>query len=606
MKETLSPTVRLVAVAAATGLLCGGLVGALWPAVPGTILSGGERVLATVILGLGCGGVGLVLGLASFLRQPEPPPMQARWAAALSCGLVGPVALGVLGALSPEGEAGVGAGAVIAVIVGLAALVPLLRSRFAAGALLLLVGAALVFLEGSAEAAPPVEAEGPEVWVLSLDTVRADHLDFSGLPGDKAHTPHLSALAAEALVFTQAFSTSALTGPAHASLWSGQGPEEHGVLVNGQHVGAEVPWLPELLSEAGWRTQALVSAAVLDRELGFARGFHDFDSTFQDRLQRGHPALGFLAHEARAGTAHARAGTETVALVGDLPGSGPRLVWVHLYDAHWPYAPSPEAAARLGLDDASPMDDAVLRRRPDPVARELDPELVARGKLLYRAGLEDLDARVGEVLAQVPEDAVLVVVGDHGESLDERDYHFSHGRLPHAADTQVPLLLRIPGVAPGRVHTPASVADLAPTVLRALGLDIPAAMSGVPLQELPADHRVRTVTPVALPGLLATRAGDGPGKVAGVAVREVGHTWLWTRFEGHQAFHREADPGELQPLEGDLAEAVRDELDALVARAGGGREVVVEAEAVEALRALGYLEDTPESGPRASIRPAAP
>ncbi len=592
-----------VAGVAGAGLL-GAFVAWLWPSDPGVVLRADESLQAGLIVGALCLGLGLIQGLVAFLKVgPGGGHVRTRAAAAMAVATGAPLGVWCLNALCEPGEPA-SAGAWAVVLLGCIAFGGLLRTRFAVGGLVLGMGGALVALGLSPDAPTGAdEVVGPDVWVITLDTARADHFDFVGLPGPHAHTPNLSALADQSVVYTQAFSTSALTGPAHTSLWSGQEPQRNGVITNGQRAPEGGPWLPELLADAGWVTTGLVSAAVLDEVLGFGRGFDAFDSTARGRLERGHAGLRFLGHDPTVGTDFSRSGRETIGLVDALPMGVPRLTWVHLYDAHWPYEPTEAAAARVGLDDASALpshDDGGIRRLPDPDERELDPALVARGRQLYRAELEVLDAVVGELLAKVPDEAVLVVVGDHGESLDEHDYHFSHGRLPHSPDTQVPLLIRIPGEPPARINAAVSVVDIAPTVLTAVGLPVPEAFDGVALQTAPEDRVVRSLTPLPLMSMLRKPGADGDarGKVAGVALRDGQQTWLWTQFWGYQRFDRARDPRELVPL-GDVPESVRAELDAL-AEAGGGRGTSVVPETLKALEALGYVEEGGGSEPSGS------
>jgi len=449
--------------------------------------------------------------------------------------------------------------------------------------------------EPASAPSPDRRASGPDVWVISLDTVRADHLVFTGMAGPHADTPALAALAEESWVFRQAYAPAALTGPSHVSAFAGQHPWEHGVHVNGQHVPAAVPWLPELLLEAGWRTRGLVSAAVLDEALGYSRGFSAYDSAFEDRLARGHPLFGFLDHRAAVGSEHHRSGQETLEVLDFLDrDEGPTFTWIHLYDAHWPYTPSASAAAAVGLSGAVPLEDdeeTGIKRMPDPVPRDLDPERVARGKGLYRAELADLDDRVAEIMQRVPDDAVVVVFGDHGESLDEHDYYFSHGRLAHSPDTHVPLLVRLPHGSHRVVDTPVTLADVAPTVLQAVGLPVPPTMSGDALHEVDPHRIVGASTPRAMLGLLRT----GPhvlGERGSVAVRDHQHSLVWSRWSGPDLYDRQADPLEASPLrDRPPPPALADALSALAEVSP--EAVEVDPATLGALEALGYIEELP-------------
>jgi len=172
--------------------------------------------------------------------------------------------------------------------------------------------------------------------LVTLDTVRADHL---GCYGDRqAVTPWLDRLAGEGLRFANASSAVPLTLPSHTSLLTGLLPPHHGLRNNG--VGALRPGtatLATLLAGAGYRTAAFVGAFVLDHRFGLKAGFEVYD----DEIERDPKAGAVLEAE--------RPGREVVdralAWLGK-EDQRPFFLWVHLYDAHAPYAPPPAWAAR--------------------------------------------------------------------------------------------------------------------------------------------------------------------------------------------------------------------------------------------------------------------
>lgn len=601
-RDRLSAAQRLAAglvAAGISGLLSLGLAWA-WPDEPGVLLTAAERQAVLVELGLqgfvGGAFLGLVLG--------------RHRASAGVAALVAPLLLVLLalaprsGSISIEVEESViyGVGALGAAL----ALLALGRFRRLAlgAAALLLVGGVAVGLSRDGGGARDEPGTHPDILLLTLDTVRADHFDFHSGDVPKAHTPHLSALAARGRVYDAAFAPMAITGPSHVTMFSGLSPREHGVRRNGAELDGSLPWLPEELDRAGYHTRAVVSAAVLEGSLGFWRGFDAYDSQFAElgeggdaedrraRLVRGHGLLSWQGWRRRAGSAFHRAGADTLAVLDDAPArEAPTFTWVHLYDAHWPYTPSPEAARRAGLDDHEPLSGGLLPVFLLQGQGGISPEDLARGQALYRAGLDDVDALVGRLLEGVGEDTLVVVVADHGESLGEHDYTFNHGMLPYAPDTRVPLILAGPGVEPGRVESPVAVADLGRTVLELAGLAVPEGMGGRSLLE-PDPERIVVSASWAkeFPG--AVSEGEELGPWAGVAVRQGRGTAAVTRWQAASLYDRDRDPRELAPLGDDEAEdlaplraAMRLELDQPVA---GAAEVEEGMEA--ALQALGYLE----------------
>jgi arylsulfatase A-like enzyme/Flp pilus assembly protein TadD len=277
--------------------------------------------------------------------------------------------------------------------------------------------------------------------LVTLDTVRADRLGCYGYAA--AETPRLDRLAGEGLRFARASSPAPLTLPAHASLLSGLLPPRHGVRNNGAGAYPEGrDTLATLLSREGYRTGAFVGAFVLDRRFGLARGFEVYD----DEIERA-PEAGVVLEAERPGRAVV---DRALAWLGR-EDPRPFFLWVHLYDAHAPYAPPPGARAR----------------HP---GRPYDGEIAA------------VDEAVGRLLAELDRrglggSTVVAVAADHGEGLGEHGEP-THGLLLYESTLRVPLLLRAPGVRPRVVETPVSLVDMAPTLAGLLGRAFPAPPAG--------------------------------------------------------------------------------------------------------------------------------
>src|SRR5262245_42832927 len=231
------------------------------------------------------------------------------------------------------------------------------------------------------------EAGNPNLVLVTLDTVRADHL---GCYGDGAAiTPALDRLAAEGIRFAQASSSVPLTLPSHTTLLTGLLPLHHGLRNNGAgalHEGTAT--LATLLSGQGYRTGAFVGAFVLDHRFGLARGFEVYD----DEVPRDPRAGAALEAEQPGRDVMDRA----LAWLGR-EDPRPFFLWVHLYDAHAPYQPPPAWAARHP-------------GRP------------------YDAEISEVDEQVGRIVAALDERGlakrtVMAVAADHGEGLGE------HGEL---------------------------------------------------------------------------------------------------------------------------------------------------------------------------------
>ena len=277
------------------------------------------------------------------------------------------------------------------------------------------------------------EVRDANLVLFTLDTVRADHL---GCYGDRAAvTPWLDRLAAEGIRFAQASSPVPLTLPSHTSVLTGLLPPHHGVRNNGAGgLPAGTATLATLLAGRGYRTGAFVGAFVLDRRFGLARGFDVYD----DEIPRD-PRAGVSLEAERPGR---EVVDRALAWLGR-KDERPFFLWVHLYDAHAPYMPPPQWAARHP-------------GRP------------------YDGEVSEVDEQVGRVLAALDrrglaQRTVVAVAADHGEGLGEHG-ELTHGLLLYEPTLHVPLLLRAPGrLRPRVVETPVSLVDLAPTLAGLLG-----------------------------------------------------------------------------------------------------------------------------------------
>ncbi|MFG0319713.1 MAG: sulfatase-like hydrolase/transferase [Planctomycetota bacterium JB042] len=305
-------------------------------------------------------------------------------------------------------------------------------SEAATGARGVLVLLGLASVLGCSRSPEGAEEVRPNLVVVTLDTTRADRLGFRGHAA--AETPHLDALAARGTVFTDARTCVPLTLPAHASLWTGLYPPAHGIRDNGvASLGAAAETVAERAKEAGYATGAFVSAFVLDAQYGLDQGFDVYDGVPTRRLISG----GFIEERPANETVDAAlAWIETV--------ERPYLLWVHLFDPHAPYAPpggDPDATAEEAYDGEIAFCDAEL------------------GRLFAALG--------GATDEPAP---IVCVTADHGEAFGEHG-EATHGVFVYDATLRVPLVFAGPGVPAGaRDATPASIVDVAPTLLALAGL----------------------------------------------------------------------------------------------------------------------------------------
>jgi arylsulfatase A-like enzyme len=271
-------------------------------------------------------------------------------------------------------------------------------------------------------------AETPRHLVLvTLDTLRADRLSAYG--HDRLTSPHLDALAARGIRFEDAISQATLTTASHASLLTGLNPPAHGPEhLSGQNLAEENLTLAEVLKQAGFTTAAFVSALPLRRGRGFEQGFDVYDD------HRGKKGL-----ERNAASTNA-----SVARWLEDPPQGRVFLWVHYFDAHLPYRAPRAVRERFAARPAQPS----LRRFinvNDKGRRRPSPALVRHMKDLYDAEIAFVDSALGrleEMLEQAGllEDALVVVLADHGESLGEHGLYFVHFDV-YPESARVPLIL---------------------------------------------------------------------------------------------------------------------------------------------------------------------
>jgi arylsulfatase len=312
---------------------------------------------------------------------------------------------------------------------------------------------------------PPPPSDLPNLLVVTLDTTRADHLGTYGY--FRETSPVLDDLARNSLVFENAIAPIATTLPSHVSLFTGTAPYEHGVLANETQAGqrfvpaAGLRPISEIAARLGYRTAAFVSAAPLKRDSGIETGFETFDEP---------------AGKRRAGRETADAAIEWLSRVG----ATPFFLWVHFFDAHWPYE-VPPPYDRLYATDARLERRIAERRIPDralrPLAGIVDDARTSINN--YDGALRYQDDELGRLLGWLRErgrfeDTAILLLGDHGEGLCQ------HGEPAHggtwAEQLRVPLLMRIPGMPARRIAQPISTVDALPTFLGLVdtrGLELP-------------------------------------------------------------------------------------------------------------------------------------
>jgi arylsulfatase A-like enzyme len=464
------------------------------------------------------------------------------------------------------------------------------------------------------------EPSRPSFVLISIDTLRADHLGCYGYP--RATSPHIDRLAARSRRYANAWAPTPWTLPSHAALLSARHPLDLGIADLESAIPEGVPMLAEWFAEAGYETAAFVDSrprGFVGAERGFARGFDVFVHEPQ------HPGGAFRDDAAASVDA-------ALAWLDARDPARPFLLFLHTKSVHakraqrWVLDPTAIAETDAPYDKPEPWRSRFLpggRTRfawhdpADPAiagARYLErlnerlasgataPAELEAGRIeelvaLYDAGIAYADHQIGRLLAGLAErgldrTTVVVLTSDHGESFLERRLLLHVELRPETL--RVPLILHDPEDPQGRViETPVGLVDVAPTLAARAGIAPPAGLAGAPLPSEDAGARS------AAPELGYYHLQDGY-LYEGWSLRDGPWKLLLERFRGDPEprvalFDLRRDPGERSPVADDPGRA-RAMGAALAARrsaaaAAPARSIELGAETREELRALGYATE---------------
>jgi choline-sulfatase len=289
----------------------------------------------------------------------------------------------------------------------------------------------------------------PDVFLITIDTLRADHVRCYG--DLNIHTPAIDQLAHDGILFRQAFTPSPITNSSHVTIMTGLLPSHHGVTDFGVQLSSEHATLAELLKAQGYQTAAFIGSVMLDSNTlapGLDHGF-----SYYDNFPRHNQSKSRWGRIERRGTDVVQ---RAEAWMQAHP-KGPRFVWIHLYDPHDPYEPPPPYSA-------------IYKDR------------------LYDGEIAYADSALGNFLSflqrqrrYVP--SLIVVTGDHGEGLGEHGEQ-THGIFLYDSTTHVPLLIKPPGKAPSNhfFDGPVRTTDVLPTILDLLQVTVKETFDGVSLK----------------------------------------------------------------------------------------------------------------------------
>ena len=420
------------------------------------------------------------------------------------------------------------------------------RKVLAASVLLVLAAACAWWLK-------PSQGNIRNVLLISIDTCRADHLRCYGYKD--LTTPNIDALAEAGILFENAVSPVPLTLPGHCSMLTGTLPPYHGVHDNnGYRLDDAIVSLPEILQDAGFATAAAIGAFVLDSQFGLDQGFETYDDTFENPLDNEEIVQ--------------RRGGETTERALDWieRNKDERFFYfLHYYDPHHNYEPPQPYASRFASH---------------PYAGEIAYTDYCIGRVIRK--LKELD---------LYDSTLIIVVGDHGEMLDEHGEH-SHGYFIYQSAIRIPLIFKLPGEQkPARIPSLVGLVDIVPTVCSLLDVAPPPQVHGRNLspywKQKNADRAERHMY---CESFYPTSYGANP--LIGV----VSNRFKFIRTTRPELYDLLEDPAESNNLlekEPHLALAMSGELDEILDACRSDTpldsSVALNAEHVRRLQSLGYV-----------------
>jgi arylsulfatase A-like enzyme/Flp pilus assembly protein TadD len=407
-------------------------------------------------------------------------------------------------------------------------------------------------------------SHGPHLLIITLDTTRADRLGCYGY--EQAQTPVLDSLAAEGILFEEAYTVAPITLPTHTSLFTGLYPAETGIRTNGRgRLPESITTLASVLKQRGYETAAFIASVVLNRKYGLNQGFETYD----DELGEDQSTLDPM-HRQRSGETVVDSALRWL----DRTHRRPFCCWVHLFDPHSPYVPHTDL---FGDEFADRPYDGEIAYVDRQVGRLID--------FLKVRGLE--------------QDTLVVVLGDHGEGLGDHGERM-HSYMLYKTTMHVPLIFRRPGRLPAgkRVAPRVSLVDASPTILECLEIADP--------RQTTARSFYQALRGETLPASGCFGSTDQAFLVSGCSpLRSLTEgNWKYIRTTRPELYHLTDDPHEMRNLAAENPDKAR-ELDArleefesrLVLRERG--DVQLTASERRALSSLGYLGGSaaPREGP---------
>ncbi len=370
------------------------------------------------------------------------------------------------------------------------------------------LGLVLALACGACSRAP----SGPNVLLISIDSLRYDHLSCDGYA--RKTSPAIDRLAEEGLLFEQHVSSSSWTLPGHASLFTSVPDSVHGAFDTDRRIPEAMHTLAERFRDAGWHTQGFFAGPYLHPAFGFGQGFESYlDCASYKQQIDGRPASEWAMDKGVQRASHEDVTNPTVYAawqkwLAERP-AGPFFTFVHLWDVHFDYIPPPPFDKQFDPDYAGSVtgrdfftDPAINAKMPERDKQHIvalyDGEIAWTDSFVAKMR-EDLER------AGLLENTIIVLTSDHGEEL------FDHGGKGHRLTLfdevlRIPLVMRYPSALPrgARIRAQTASIDVGPTLLELAGLPAATDVLGTSLVHFARDpasaHPRRAVSELASVG----------------------------------------------------------------------------------------------------------
>ncbi|MCU1246190.1 MAG: putative Arylsulfatase [Acidobacteria bacterium] len=454
---------------------------------------------------------------------------------------------------------------------------------FAAGCLVLAIAIAPFSVQAKFPAQHRAEPGAPNILLISIDSLRADHLHCYGYP---RHTsPNLDALAQEGARFETVISPTSWTLPAHMTLLTSLPPEKHGVITNHLRLASGIETIPQHLHRSGYATAGFVSTTYLDGLYGFSRGFDVYDD---------YTILRVAGAKSRKAVTSAMVADHAIRWVEQHSASSPQqpfFLFLHFFDVHYDYNPPLPFARMFDGTYRGPATGDVDLVRSGMQQQDVD-HVVA----LYDGEIAWVDWNIGRIVAALRargllDNTIVAVTADHGEEF------LDHGQSGHFKTLydevlRVPLIIRYPKkVAAGRrVEGQVRLMDVAPTLFSLAGVRLPHS-------RIPTEARALAclLKPDALarPTPLLPAFGDLKGEIASLRTADA-KLIVDLRTHREELYDLARDPYERHNIDAEN-EPKAEELRALLDRwraatpASSTGEIELDDEEKESLKSLGYI-----------------